>query len=194
VPFELQSPDFTAGSTIPFEFTCVDEDISPALLWTVAPAQTQSFALIADDPDTPVGTWVHWVLYNLPAGAQALLQNFAKPEKSHHGTFQGRNDFGKISYGDPCLRAKPIATFLRSMRSTPTSPRTPTLPKKISSAPCSPTSWPRQKPWPASVASLCLLAWRPVSLHRDSYLLCLPAALELGDGRISTAGEGEGTC
>jgi Raf kinase inhibitor-like YbhB/YbcL family protein len=100
--FELKSSDFAAGSTIPQQFTCTGTDISPALQWSGAPANAKSFALIADDPDAPVGTWVHWVLYNLPASARSLPQNFPKSEKGQDGTLQGRNDFGKIGYGGPC--------------------------------------------------------------------------------------------
>jgi len=76
---ELKSPDFTAGGNIPKQFTCEGADISPALSWDAPSAATQSFVLIADDPDAPVRTWVHWVLFDLP-----------------------RNDFGKIGYGGPC--------------------------------------------------------------------------------------------
>ena len=99
---ELKSSDFSQGSTIPPQFTCVGSDISPALQWNSAPAQTQSFALIADDPDAPAGTWVHWVLYNLPASAHSLPQNFPRTDKASDGTLQGRNDFGRIGYGGPC--------------------------------------------------------------------------------------------
>ena len=102
VSFELKSADFTTGSTIPQQFTCVGADISPALEWNGAPASTQSFALIADDPDAPVGNWVHWVLYNLPANVHSLPQNFPKSEKAPDGSLQGHNDFGKIGYGGPC--------------------------------------------------------------------------------------------
>jgi Raf kinase inhibitor-like YbhB/YbcL family protein len=100
--FGLKSPDFTHGAAIPPQFTCSGADISPALEWSGAPADTNSFALIADDPDAPVGTWVHWVLYNLPANAHSLAQNFPKSEKGPDGSAQGRNDFGKIGYGGPC--------------------------------------------------------------------------------------------
>ena len=102
VSFELKSSDFTTGSTIPQQFTCVGADISPALEWNGVPASTQSFALIADDPDAPVGNWVHWVLYNLPANVHSLPQNFPKSEKAPDGSLQGHNDFGKIGYGGPC--------------------------------------------------------------------------------------------
>jgi len=99
---ELQSPDFASGANIPKQFTCDTADISPALTWNDPPAATQSFALIADDPDAPVGTWVHWVLFDLPANVRALPQNVPKIEQLPDGSRQGRNDFGKIGYGGPC--------------------------------------------------------------------------------------------
>jgi Raf kinase inhibitor-like YbhB/YbcL family protein len=102
MPLELKSLDFTAGGNIPKQFTCDGADLSPALEWTAPPAATQSFALIADDPDAPMGTWVHWVIFDLPAKLRALPQNFPKTEQSADGSRQGRNDFRKIGYGGPC--------------------------------------------------------------------------------------------
>jgi len=99
---QLKSSDFSAGADIPKQFTCSGADISPALSWNDPPPATKSFALIADDPDAPVGTWVHWVLYDLPATLRSLSQNFPKTEQSADGSRQGRNDFGKIGYGGPC--------------------------------------------------------------------------------------------
>ena len=99
---ELRSPDFTAGGNIPKQFTCEGADISPALSWDAPPAATQSFVLIADDPDAQVGTWVHWVLFDLPANLRALPHYFPKNKQSADGSRQGRNDFGKIGYGGPC--------------------------------------------------------------------------------------------
>lgn len=99
---QLRSPDFTSGGTIPKQFTCDGADISPSLEWSDPPAGTQSFALITDDPDAPVGTWVHWVLFDLPAKARALAQNLPKKEEMADGSRHGRNDFGKIGYGGPC--------------------------------------------------------------------------------------------
>jgi Raf kinase inhibitor-like YbhB/YbcL family protein len=99
---ELQSPDFAAGASIPKQFTCDAADISPAFTWNDPPTATQSFTLIADDPDAPVGTWVHWVLFDLPATARSLPQNVPKIEQLPDGARQGRNDFGKIGYGGPC--------------------------------------------------------------------------------------------
>jgi Raf kinase inhibitor-like YbhB/YbcL family protein len=99
---DLTSADFVAGATIPKAFTCDGGDASPALAWKAPAAGTQSFALIADDPDAPMGTWVHWVIFNMPAMLRSLPQNFPKDEQSTDGTRQGKNDFGKIGYGGPC--------------------------------------------------------------------------------------------
>jgi Raf kinase inhibitor-like YbhB/YbcL family protein len=102
VSLELASPDFTPGGNIPKQFTCEGANISPALKWNDPPGAAQSFVLIADDPDAPVGTWVHWVIFNLPASLRAIPQNFPKNEQSADGSRQGRNDFGEIGYGGPC--------------------------------------------------------------------------------------------
>lgn len=99
---DLTSADFASGATIPKTFTCDGGDLSPALAWKTPPATTQSFGLIADDPDAPVGTWVHWVIFDMPATLRSLPQNFPKDEQSADGTRQGKNDFDKIGYGGPC--------------------------------------------------------------------------------------------
>ena len=75
---ELASPDFTSGGTIPKPLTCDGGDSSPALQWKTPPTGTQSFVLIADDPDAPVGTFVHWIVYDLPPALRSLPQNFPK--------------------------------------------------------------------------------------------------------------------
>jgi hypothetical protein len=98
----MTSSAFSTGETIPKKFTCDGPDVSPKLAWNDPPAKTQSFALIMDDPDAPVGTWVHWVLYDLPADAKELSEGVAKKEQLPNGALQGRNDFGKIGYGGPC--------------------------------------------------------------------------------------------
>ena len=76
--FILTSAAFKDGATIAGKYTCDGVDVSPPLAWSGAPAGTRSFALIADDPDAPGGTWVHWVLYNLPAEVSELPENIAK--------------------------------------------------------------------------------------------------------------------
>lgn len=111
---QLSSPDFPAGGNIPKQFTCDGADISPTLEWNDPPQGTKSFALIADDPDAPVGTWVHWVLFDLPSNARSLPQNFPKQEQLENGSRQGRNDFRKIGYGGPCPpRGKAHRYFFR---------------------------------------------------------------------------------
>jgi Raf kinase inhibitor-like YbhB/YbcL family protein len=99
---KISSASFSAGEMIPRKFTCDGPDASPKLSWTEPPAKTESFALIMDDPDAPAGTWVHWVLFDLPADARELAEGVAKQEQLANGARQGRNDFGKIGYGGPC--------------------------------------------------------------------------------------------
>src|SRR5262252_6502399 len=77
---QITSTAFADGQPIPAKFTCDSSDVSPALAWTGAPAKAKSFALIADDPDAPVGTWVHWVIYDLPAETTTLPENVAKSQ------------------------------------------------------------------------------------------------------------------
>ncbi len=100
--FQISSTAFSEGGMIPKKFTCDGPDVSPQLSWKDAPAATQSFALIMDDPDAPVGTWVHWVLYNLPANTKELPEGVEKQEQLAGGGLQGRNDFRKVGYGGPC--------------------------------------------------------------------------------------------
>jgi Raf kinase inhibitor-like YbhB/YbcL family protein len=100
--FTISSADFNQGETIPKKFTCDGADVSPELSWEGAPSDAKSFALIADDPDAPAGTWTHWVIYDLPAGTRTLAENVSKVDEIPTGGRQGRNDFRKIGYGGPC--------------------------------------------------------------------------------------------
>ena len=95
------STAFAEGQSIPAKFTCEGKNISPPLKWSGTPAGAKSFALIADDPDAPAGTWVHWVLFDLPAGTTELPEDLSK---SQHvaGATQGLNDFKHLGYGGPC--------------------------------------------------------------------------------------------
>lgn len=99
---EFQSPDFAYGANIPKEFTCDGEDVSPAFTNSPPPGGTQSYTLIADDPDAPGGTWVHWVIFDMSADGQTMAIGTQKLEQFPDGSRQGRNDFGKIGYGGPC--------------------------------------------------------------------------------------------
>jgi Raf kinase inhibitor-like YbhB/YbcL family protein len=100
--FELRSSSFNASDAIPRKFTCDGEDVSPALDWSGLPAGAQSLCLIMDDPDAPAGTWVHWVLYDLPGTTGSLAENVPKERDLAGGARQGRNSFGRIGYGGPC--------------------------------------------------------------------------------------------
>lgn len=102
MPLQISSLAFSAGETIPKKFTCDGPDVSPKLMWNESPANAKSLALVMDDPDAPVGTWVHWVLYDLPPETRELAEGVAKQEELSNGARQGRNDFGKIGYGGPC--------------------------------------------------------------------------------------------
>ncbi len=104
--FTLTSSAFAHEGEIPTVYTCEGDDISPPLAWTDPPEGTKSLALIVDDPDAPDPeapkmTWVHWVLYNLPAGPGSLPEGLsadALPE----GAREGVNDWGRTGYGGPC--------------------------------------------------------------------------------------------
>lgn len=99
--FELTSTAFGNGEAIPQQYTCDGPDISPPLQWTSPPAGTKSLALICDDPDAPVGIWVHWVLYGLSADTRELSEGIPK-KKVKGDRKQGKNDFGRLGYGGPC--------------------------------------------------------------------------------------------
>jgi Raf kinase inhibitor-like YbhB/YbcL family protein len=110
----LKSSAFQPGSEISRAYTCDGRDVSPPLRWDDPPAGSRAYALICDDPDAPMGTWVHWVIYNIPAAARELSEGFPPREKSPDGTLQGQNDFGRIGYGGPCPpRGKPHRYFFR---------------------------------------------------------------------------------
>jgi Raf kinase inhibitor-like YbhB/YbcL family protein len=98
---ELTSTAFQQGVTIPKQYTGDGADQSPPLHWSEPPPGTNSLALICDDPDAPRGTWVHWVLFNLPAQTRELDEGVPTKEALPSGAKQGKNDFGNIGYGGP---------------------------------------------------------------------------------------------
>ena len=100
--FALSSKSFPNEGDIPKKFTCDGADVSPELSWQDPPANSKAFALIADDPDAPAGTWTHWVLYDLPGDVKNLQEGISKQEELPNGARQGRNDFRKIGYNGPC--------------------------------------------------------------------------------------------
>ena len=97
----LTSTSFQDGR-IPKQFTCDGADTSPQLGWAAPPPSTQSFALIVNDPDAPGGSFVHWVLYDMPAIKRELPVDVPKQDQLSNGSRQGRNDFGNVGYGGPC--------------------------------------------------------------------------------------------
>ncbi len=111
---KLESKSFPAGGDIPSRFTCDGDNLSPALSWSAPPKRTQSWALIADDPDAPVGTFVHWVLYDLPASARELGEGVPATADPAKAGRQGTNDFRRLGYGGPCPPpGKPHRYFFR---------------------------------------------------------------------------------
>src|SRR5205823_13282491 len=97
--FALSSTAFKDGAAIPVKHTCDGADLSPPLAWSGAPPGTRTFALIADDPDAPAGTWVHWVLYILPATVSDLQAIVARHDTIVLvGARQGRTDFRCLGY------------------------------------------------------------------------------------------------
>ena len=99
---KLTSTAFKEGEAIPRGYTCDGANVSPPLEWTGIPKTAKTIALIADDPDAPSGTFVHWVLYNLPAEGLGLIENTPQTETLNGGGTQGKNGFEKVGYGGPC--------------------------------------------------------------------------------------------
>lgn len=91
---KLTSPEFEHNGSIPRKFTCQGNNVNPALVFEDIPEKTKSLSLIVDDPDAPMGTWVHWVVFNIPVISR--IEEAGIPGK------QGRNDFGRKNYGGPC--------------------------------------------------------------------------------------------
>src|SRR5271157_5129320 len=99
---QLASAAFDEGGLIPARYTCEGRNVSPPLEWTDAPSGSKSLVLIADDPDAPSGTWVHWVLYDLPAAVCGLPEALPRNQYTPAGAKQGQNSFGHLGYGGPC--------------------------------------------------------------------------------------------
>jgi Raf kinase inhibitor-like YbhB/YbcL family protein len=102
----LTSTSFADGQPIPPRHTCEGEDLSPPLVWAGAPDNTAGYALLMEDPDAPAGTWVHWVLYGIPADARHLPEGLAKTRQLGGGMRQGAcwgvHRFERTGYHGPC--------------------------------------------------------------------------------------------
>ena len=99
---EISSSAFSEGEMIPIRYTCDGLDISPELSWKGVPEAARSMALICDDPDAPMGTWIHWVLFNIPASANGLTAEIPSDASLENGARHGTNDFRRLGYGGPC--------------------------------------------------------------------------------------------
>jgi len=99
---KITSQAFEDEGMIPEKYTCDDINVSPPLAWSPGPEGTRTYALICDDPDAPMGTWVHWVLFNLPVNVNELPEGIPPERDLESGAKQGMNDFRKIGYGGPC--------------------------------------------------------------------------------------------
>lgn len=112
--FRIKSKAFEHKAPIPSKYTGDGPDVSPPLEWENAPDGTKAFVLICDDPDAPVGTWVHWVLYDIPTDTRALAEAMPKDKNVLGSAKQGRNDFRRIGYGGPAPPpGKPHRYFFR---------------------------------------------------------------------------------
>jgi len=99
---KITSAAFEEGGMIPRKYTCDGENVSPPLTWTSVPEGTRSIALICDDPDAPMGTFVHWVLFNLPPDITGLPEGVPTVSELDNGGKHGITDFGRVGYGGPC--------------------------------------------------------------------------------------------
>jgi len=131
LPFELISTAFEQGEPIPAKYSCDGEDISPSLAWGDPPQGTQSLALIMDDPDAPVGTWDHWIVFNIPADIRELPE--AMPAGTKFGdvavTF-GKNSWNRSDYGGPCPPGGTHRYFFKLYALDTTLPSDETMNKK----------------------------------------------------------------
>lgn len=98
----LEADAFSPNSPIPTQYTCDGDEISPALSWDAPPENTQSLVLIADDPDAPGRTFVHWVIYDLPPDLRQLPEALPSDPILSSGGTHGKNDFNRYGYGGPC--------------------------------------------------------------------------------------------
>ncbi|MGD8901129.1 MAG: YbhB/YbcL family Raf kinase inhibitor-like protein [Desulfobacterales bacterium] len=98
----ITSSAFSEGQAIPSLYTCDGPDVSPDLAWSGVPETAASLALICDDPDAPMGTWVHWVLFNIPADTDGLPAEIPSDGILENSACHGKNDFGRLGYGGPC--------------------------------------------------------------------------------------------
>jgi Raf kinase inhibitor-like YbhB/YbcL family protein len=98
----VSSTAFADSATIPKQYTCEGMDMSPPLAWSGVPSAAKTVAMILDDPDAPMGTWTHWIIWNIPASTTSLSEGMPKDATVSGGIRQGRNSWPKTGYGGPC--------------------------------------------------------------------------------------------
>ena len=98
----IKSSAFKEGEMIPSKYTCDGVNVSPPLKWNDPPKGTKSLVLISDDPDAPMGIWVHWVVYNIHASVKEFPENIPSSDVIDNSAIQGITDFRKVGYGGPC--------------------------------------------------------------------------------------------
>lgn len=108
--FEITSDAFKAGELIPKKYTCDGDDVSPPLTFNDIPKDARALVLIMDDPDAPVGTWDHWILYNIPPATAVLAEGL---KTSPRGALSGRNSWKRQGYGGPCPPDKEHRYFFK---------------------------------------------------------------------------------
>ena len=99
---QVESSAFPAGDTIPERYPCDGDDVSPPVSWSELPSGTETLVLIVDDPDAPVGTWVHWLLFNIPSGIRGLEEAVPPTPVVEGLGVQGNNGWRRLGYGGPC--------------------------------------------------------------------------------------------
>ncbi len=108
----IKSSAFNDGETIPVKYTCEGEDISVPLEWSNIPEGVKSLALVCDDPDAPMGTWVHWVVINIPPEISELSEGIVFDKDSLlAGTIECHNSFDRVQYGGPCPPKGPVHRY-----------------------------------------------------------------------------------
>jgi len=112
---ELTSSAYSDGENMPARYTGAGEDISPPLRWSDVPEGTESFVIIMDDPDAPMGTWVHWVIYDIPKNVTTLDEGVPTKDVLPDGAKQGVNDFRRIGYGGPYPPPGPAHRYVTTL-------------------------------------------------------------------------------
>jgi hypothetical protein len=108
---ELRSEAFQDGGVIPSRFTCEGEDVSPPLSWKGVPPEARALVLICEDPDAPLGTFVHWLVYDLSSQTSGVPEGVPAGADAPGGARQGKNGFGGIGFGGPCPPTGPYHRY-----------------------------------------------------------------------------------